>query len=61
VAWVLCPPELHTIGGKLFAGLYALYSGMIVLVTAGIVLAPIYHRFIHRFHLEEDAKRVKPQ
>jgi hypothetical protein len=51
------PPELHTIGGKLFAGIYALYSGMIVLVTAGIVLAPVFHRFIHRFHLEEDEKR----
>ena len=50
-------PELHTIGGKLFAGLYALSAGMIVLVTAGIVLAPIFHRFLHRFHLEEDEKR----
>jgi hypothetical protein len=50
-------PELRTIGGKLFAGLYALYAGMIVLVTAGIVVAPIFHRFLHRFHLEEDENR----
>jgi hypothetical protein len=38
--------------GKLFAGCYALYSGLIVLVTAGIILAPIAHRILHRFHVE---------
>lgn len=47
-------PELHTKVGKMFAGVYALYSGMIVLVAASILIAPIFHRFIHRFHLEED-------
>ena len=46
-----------TWGGKLFAGLYALYAGMVVLVAAGIFMAPVFHRFIHRFHLEEDEKR----
>ncbi len=45
--------ELHTDSGKFFAGCYALYSGLIVIVAAGIVLAPILHRFLHRFHLEE--------
>ena len=40
-------------GGKLFAGLYALYSGLILLVSVGIMLAPVFHRFMHRFHLEE--------
>jgi hypothetical protein len=39
-------------GGKLFAGLYALYCGLAVLVVAGIVFAPVAHRFLHRFHLE---------
>ncbi len=39
-----------TPGGKLFAGLYALYSGMIFLVVASIVLAPGVHRVLHRFH-----------
>ena len=50
-------PELRTDAGKLFAGLYALYAGMVVLVVAGILLVPVLHRVMHRFHLEEDAKR----
>jgi hypothetical protein len=32
--------------------LYALYSGIVFLVTAGFVIAPLLHRFLHRFHLE---------
>jgi hypothetical protein len=39
-----------TPGGKLFAGFYALYSGMVFLVVASIVLAPVVHRVLHRFH-----------
>jgi len=47
------PVEMpQTQGGKLFAGLYALYCGLIVIVAAGIVLAPVAHRILHRFHLE---------
>lgn len=42
-----------TPGGKLFAGLYALYSGLAVIFIAGIMFAPIVHRFMHRFHLEQ--------
>ncbi len=42
-----------TPGGKLFAGLYALYCGLVVIIVAGIVLAPVAHRILHRFHLEE--------
>ena len=38
---------------KLFAGLYALYSGLALIATAGLILAPILHRFLHRFHLED--------
>jgi hypothetical protein len=41
-----------TTAGKLFAGLYALYCGLVVIVTAGIILAPLAHRALHRFHLE---------
>jgi hypothetical protein len=40
--------------GKIFAGLYALYSGLALLIVAGIVFAPVVHRFLHRFHLELD-------
>jgi hypothetical protein len=46
--------EIHTIGGKIFASIYALYSGLIVLVVAGVLFAPIFHRFLHRFHLEQE-------
>lgn len=42
-----------TTGGKLFAGLYALYCGLVVIIAAGIILAPVAHRILHRFHLEE--------
>lgn len=45
--------ELHTDGGKLFAGIYALYSGLGVIIAAGFLFAPIFHRFLHRFHIEE--------
>jgi hypothetical protein len=50
-------PHLQTQGGKVFAGLYALYAGMVVLVAASILAAPVFHRFLHRFHLEEEEKR----
>jgi ABC-type glycerol-3-phosphate transport system permease component len=40
--------------GKLFAGLYALYSGLVFLVLAGIVLAPVVHRILHRFHWTDE-------
>ena len=41
-----------TAGGKVFAGIYALYSGFAVLVVAAITFAPFIHRVLHRFHLE---------
>jgi len=44
----------QTPGGKLFAGLYALYSGIVFLVVAGIALAPVIHRVLHTFHLDAD-------
>ncbi|MBS0375390.1 MAG: hypothetical protein JSR73_12500 [Proteobacteria bacterium] len=44
------PPR--TEAGKLFAGTYALYCGLVVIVAAGILLAPFLHRLMHRFHLE---------
>ncbi len=43
---------IHTVWGKLFASAYALFSGIIFLVIVGIIFAPIYHRFLHKFHLE---------
>ena len=45
---------LQTEAGKLFASFYALYSGVVLLAGVGILAAPIFHRFLHRFHLAED-------
>ena len=45
--------ELHTGTGKLFAGTYALFAGLVFVVGIGVVLAPVLHRAIHRFHLDE--------
>jgi hypothetical protein len=44
----------RTDGGKLFAGLYALFAGLVFLVVAGLVIAPVAHRVLHRFHWEEE-------
>jgi hypothetical protein len=41
--------------GKLFAGTYALYSGFVALICVGVLGAPVLHRFLHRFHIDEDA------
>jgi hypothetical protein len=47
------PVELpKTEGGKLFAGMYALFSGLVFLAAASIVIAPLAHRLLHRFHWE---------
>jgi hypothetical protein len=45
---------IQTISGKLFAGFYALYSGLIVIVAAGVIFAPVVHRMIHKFHADTD-------
>ena len=47
--------ELTSDGGKLFAGFYALYSGIAVLAVAGLVFAPLIHRLLHHFHAADDA------
>jgi hypothetical protein len=44
--------ELKTAPGKLFAGCYALFSGLAFLTAVGVVFAPVFHRFLHKFHLE---------
>lgn len=51
------PPDVHTTAGKVFAGAYALYAGLVVLAAAGILIAPVFHRIMHRFHLENEPKR----
>lgn len=43
-----------TDGGKLFAGVYALYAGLVFIIVAGLILAPIVHRIMHKFHWSHD-------
>lgn len=43
---------MQTFSGKLFAGFYALYSGLALILIAGVLFAPVVHRFLHRFHIE---------
>lgn len=41
-------------GGKLFAAGFALYSGLVFLLVAGLVLTPVLHRVVHRFHWDRE-------
>ncbi len=43
-----------SVGGKLFAGVYALYSGLAVIAITSIIFAPVIHRFLHKLHLETE-------
>ena len=45
---------LHTDAGKLFASAYALYSGLILLLAAGTLFAPVLHRLLHKFHIRTE-------
>ncbi len=47
---------LKTAGGKLFAGCYALYSGLALIAATGVLFGPIVHRVLHRFHMELEQK-----
>ena len=53
--------QLHTVSGKLFAGFYAMFSGLILLVSAGVMIAPLFHRFLHRFHLDLEESDEEPK
>lgn len=48
--------HLETAGGKLFASAYALFSGIAFLTFAGVLFAPVYHRFLHKLHLHIEEK-----
>ncbi|MFO0874952.1 MAG: hypothetical protein U0575_13410 [Phycisphaerales bacterium] len=54
----LRPPV--TTGGKIFAGIFALYSGLAVVIVAGITFGPVVHRFLHRLHVQE-ARENEPR
>ena len=42
-----------TDGGKLFAGIFALYAGLVFIVTAALLFTPLLHRLMHRFHWDD--------
>ena len=46
---------MQTTLGKLFAGCYALYSGLALISTLAVIIAPVFHRFLHRFHMEAES------
>lgn len=45
--------ELRTDSGKFFASFYALFSGIVFLVTVAIIFTPVVHRFLHKLHIEK--------
>ena len=47
---------LHNDAAKLFAGCYAIYCGIALIGTTGVILAPVIHRALHKFHLEDDSR-----
>jgi hypothetical protein len=46
--------EMRSDAAKIFASVYALFSGVIFLSATAVVLSPIFHRILHRFHLNDD-------
>jgi hypothetical protein len=47
---------LHSSAAKLFAGCYAIYCGIALIASIGVILAPVIHRALHKFHLEDDSQ-----
>lgn len=45
--------ELNSDGAKFFAGCYAIYCGIALIGTTGVIMSPLIHRALHRFHLED--------
>ncbi|HJZ81157.1 MAG TPA: hypothetical protein VKD91_12460 [Pyrinomonadaceae bacterium] len=46
--------ELHDDASKIFASIYALFSGLVVIGLMGIMLSPVVHRVLHKFHVDEE-------
>ena len=49
--------EIETVAGKLFDGIYALFCGVVLLASTGLLFAPVLHRILHRFHIEDSRDR----
>jgi hypothetical protein len=52
---------LQTNAGKLFAGFYALFSGLALISIVGIIMAPVVLRFLHKFHLDLHSEKSAPR
>lgn len=48
--------RMETEAGKLFSAFYALFSGISFLTFVGVLFAPVYHRFLHKFHLDIEGR-----
>ena len=48
---------LLTDGGKIFAGLYAIFCGLLIFGVAGLILAPVFHRVLHSFHVDDNDQK----
>ena len=55
--------EPKTNGGEIFAGLYAIYCGLLLIGVTGLILSPVFHRVMHQLHLpdQEDPDEGKPK
>ncbi len=51
--------DIGPTAGKLFAAFFALYAGFVFIVVAGLLIAPLFHRILHRFHLEMETERKR--
>jgi hypothetical protein len=51
--------ELTSTGAKLFASAYALFSGLVFITVIGVTLAPVLHRVLHEFHIDEGDFKAK--
>ena len=49
--------DIKSTAGKIFDGFYALFCGVILLASTGLMFAPVIHRILHRFHLEDARDR----
>jgi hypothetical protein len=53
--------RLHTTAGKWLAGGYAIFAGLVFIVLAGVMLAPVIHTVLHKFHLEGGGQQPPSQ
>jgi hypothetical protein len=49
--------HLETAAAKIFASAYALFGGVVFIITMGLILTPMVHRLLHRLHIEENRRR----